>query len=226
MARHHLLLGAALLTSNASALSTEPSANLLPRFHAGADAADLVNATVLLKTEGDLNGDGLADYAAIVTTPLTEGAAEPERLLVLAGAADGTYRLLSLSGQFCGVGRNGKFYELSISESSLIVKGVWVAEAERYSAFTLQFRYDRSMNDLQLVREQSESTEDGQPYRVSFDYLTRAVVHRREDGKKHKEVEAQLIKAAPIKLHAYQCFSQDALKPDIRIDQNLSVLRQ
>lgn len=226
MARNHLLLAVALLASTASALCSEPSANLLPRFHTGVDAADLMNVNVLLKTEGDLNGDGLADYAAIVTTPLTEGAAEQERLVVLAGAADGTYKLLSLSGEFCGVARNGKFYELSISESSLFVRGVWAAEPERYSGFTLQFRYRRSMNDLQLIREQSEWTEDGQTYRVSFDYLTRAVVHRREDGNKHKEVKAQLINAAAIKLHDYQCFSQDALKPNVHIDQNLSVRRQ
>lgn len=73
--------------------------------------------------EGDLNGDGIADLAA-VAADLSGAGPREERLPVLAGTLGGGYAPLSVSGQFC---RLNKLYQLDLTATSLRVQGVWRA---------------------------------------------------------------------------------------------------
>lgn len=219
----HLLPAFILLGFAGGALGTEepPQSNRPSQIAAG--ATTLKEAKVLWEIEGDLNGDGLLDYAAIVSGQISGDTMEEERLVVLTRTADGSYKLLSQSGAFCGVGKNGKFYELSISKNSLFVRGVWVAEGERYSGLTMQFRYNQNIHDFQLIGEDEESNDGDQNYKVSINYLTGLVNYKREKGKRYKEVKARLGKNSLFKLQDFQCFSQDGLKPNIYIDENFKV---
>ena len=210
------------LTTTAAA---EEGAARFLQAQAAAGVASLANSRVLWDTEGDLNGDGLADYAAVLSRPLDDGS-EEERVVVLAATEQGAYLMMSLSGAFCGVGRSGKFYQLSVTGRSLFVSGVWSAEGENYVGFTLQFRYNQQLDDLQLIGEENESRWARQVSRASFNYLTGNVLLRREGGKKRKEIAAQLSKAPLFRLQDFECFSQDALKPSVHIDEHFKVQRQ
>lgn len=226
MFSRHLLPALFLLGCVTSAFSKEDAAQRFLQGQSDVNAASLKGFTMRGKTEGDLNGDGLPDYAAIVVGELDGDGGREERLVVLAGVANGTYKMLSLSGSFCGAATNGKFYELSIANASLFVRGVWIAEAERYSSVTLQFRYNSNINDLQLIGEEEESRENGQEYKVSFNYLSKAVIYSREAGKRRKSIKEQLINAPLFRLQDFICFSQDALKPNVYIDEKFNVKRK
>lgn len=89
----------------------------------------------------------------------------------------------------------------------------------------MQFRYNRNINDLELIGEEEESREDGQDYKVSVNYLTGAVIYNREGGRRRREVKAHLTKAPLFRLQDFTCFSQDALKPKVYIDENFKVKR-
>lgn len=186
-------------------------------------AAALPGGDIVIKghAEGDLNGDGLPDFAAVVEKRSSEGPGE-ERLVVMTGTADGGHTLLSMSGEYCGA---GKFYELSINRAALHVKGVWTAEPERWSMVTLQFRHNQRMNDLQLIGEESNSRDDGQTYRESINFLTGVVAHTREAGKKRKEIRARLLNATDLPLQGFACFVQDGMKPNVYIDPTFRVRR-
>ena len=223
MFRRSLLLAFAMLGYAAGALSTEASAKrfLQSQAWAGANTPRQVNV-IFGGTMGDLNGDALPDYAAVVSVGLDQGL-EEERLVVLAGTADGTYKLLSQSGAFCGVGRSGKFYDFRIDANSLFVQAVWTAEPERHSALTMQFRFNRDINDLQLIGEEEVSIDEGQEYKVSINYLTGTAIYTRQKGKRRKQFKASLTEIRLLRLQAFECFSQDALKPLVYIDQNFKL---
>ena len=190
---------------------------------AGTNTPKQVN--VLWGTTGDLNTDGLPDYAAVVNVRQDESTEEEEQLVVLTGTADGGYRLLSRSGTFCGAGRSGKFYNLRMDAKSLFVQAVWTAEGERYSGRTLQLRYHHGIDDLELIGEEEVSRDNGQDYKISVNFLTGAVTYSRAGKKQRKEVHAQLIPAPLFRLQSFVCFSQDDLRPRIHIDESFRIKR-
>lgn len=227
MQRRQLFLAFALLGHATGALSTEESAQRFLQSQPWAGASTPREVHVLWGAKGDLNGDGIPDYAALVDVRVEAGAETEERLVVLAGAADGSYQLLSQSGTYCGAGKNGKFYELRVHANSLFVQAVWVAEGERFFASTLQFRFNRSINDLQLIGEEEEQRDKGQDYKVSTNFLTGAMLFSRVGERQRRAVKAkaQLVKTPLLRLQSFQCFSQDELRPSVYIDENFKVKR-
>lgn len=172
-------------------------------------------------TEGDVNGDGVSDYAAVVVLEQREGRRE-ERLVVFAGASDGSYKSMSVSGQFC---EPRKFYGLSIGTNTLFVKAFSSADSARAESFTLQFRYNAKLRDFELIGEESlsEDYESGSYYRVSTNYLTKTAIHSRHAGKRHKEAKARLNDSAILRLQGFDCSSYVAPDAGVYIDENFKV---
>lgn len=139
---------AALVCAAGAALAQDAAAQRAAQLQAAVDAALSSKAFHIgTSTEGDLDGDGIADLAAVVVDLSGSGPRE-ERLLVLAGMPGGGYTPLSASGQFC---RANKFYNLEITATSLLVQGVWRAEPSGMDSFTMQFRYDPKLRDFELI---------------------------------------------------------------------------
>ena len=218
-----LFIAFTLLAHAACALGSEESAKRFLQSQSWAGASTPREVNVLWGVVGDLNGDGVPDYAAVVDVRGEEGAEAEERLVVLAGAADESYKLISQSGTFCGAGQNGKFYYLSVNANSLFVQAVWVAEGESFSARTMQFRFNQNINDLQLIGEEEEQRDNGQDYKVSVNFLSGEVLFNRISERQHREVKAQLVKAPLLRLQSFECFSQDKLRPPIYIDEHFKV---
>jgi hypothetical protein len=174
------------------------------------------------RTEGDINGDEVQDWAAVVVHQPNVGSRE-ERLVVFAGTSDGHYEPLSVSGGFC---EPRKFYNLTIRKNSLFVQAVENADATSASSFTLQFRYNAKLKDLELVGEETlnENYEDGSYYRVSTNYLTKTVIHTRQSGKKKKEVVSRLNNApAILRLQGFDCSAHGSADSIVYIDENFGV---
>jgi FG-GAP repeat len=171
--------------------------------------------------EGDLNGDGVPDLAVVVTGSNNDGPRE-ERLFVLAGNPDGSYRVISVSNEFCHV---SKFYELDIRKNSVFVQAYEYADAARASSYTLQFRYNAKFKDLVFVGEETrdESYNDGSYYRVSMNYLTKTVVHTRQAGKRHKEAKGRLNNAAILRLQGFDCSNRGPSDSSVYIDEKFKL---
>lgn len=157
--------------------------------------------------EGDLNGDGIPDVAMLLTGNRTENDPREERLFVLTGKPDGSYKVLSISAEFC---HPSKFYNLNIAKNSLFAQMVEYADSSRISSYTLQFRYNAKINDLELVGEEmnSESYEEGSMERTSTNYLTGTVIHTTKTEKKGrtKTRTEQIGKSvSPTGLNGYLC---------------------
>lgn len=155
--------------------------------------------------EGDLNGDGIPDVAMVLTGRRTENDPLEERLFVLTGNPDGSYKVFSISAEFC---HPSKFYNLDIAKNSLFAQMVEYADATRVSSYTLQFRYNSKLNDLELIGEEknAESYEEGSMERTSTNYLTGKVIHTTKIGSKTKTRTERIGKSAhPTRLNGYSC---------------------
>ncbi len=175
--------------------------------------------------EGDLNGDGVLDLSLLLTGRKGEDPRE-ERLFVLIGRADGSYQVLSTSGEFC---HPSKFYNLDIKNNSLVVQAVYYADAARFSGFTLQFRYNAGIKDLEHIGEQQDDEDysSNSHYKVSLNYLTRAAIHSRRAGKRHKEVRGRLIDAPGVlPLNGFVCSGYGMTNSSVYIDDNFKVLKK
>lgn len=195
--------------------------------------------------EGDINGDGISDYAAVVLLSDGKEGQGEERLAVFAGAADGSYKPISVSGQFC---EPEKFYKLSIGRSALFVQAFSYADAARAASFTLQFRYSAKLNDFELIGMEEDSVEydENSSYKVSVNYLTKVVRYSRHLGKsyikrsvtadgiekiveysrlsgKHKETETQFSNSTIVRLQGFECGANNAPDTGVYIDENFNV---
>ena len=178
--------------------------------------------SVMGSTEGDLNGDGVLDLALLVTGHKDESPRE-ERLFVLIGRTDGSYQVLSMSDEFC---HPSKFYNLDIKNNSLFVQAVYYADAARLSRFTLQFRYNAKIKDLEHIGElqEDEDYSNDSHYRVSLNYLTRAAISSRRSGKKYKEVRGSLTDAPGVlPLNGFVCSGYGMTSSSVYIDDNFKV---
>lgn len=155
--------------------------------------------------EGDLNGDGIPDVAMVLTGHRTENDPREEGLFVLTGKPDGSYKVLSISAEFC---HPSKFYNLEIEKNSLFAQMVEYADSSRISSYTLQFRYNAKINDLELIGEETnaESYEEGSMERTSTNYLTGKIIHTTKIGRKTKTRTERVGKSVPpTKLNGYLC---------------------
>lgn len=202
-------------------------------------------------TNGDLNGDGIKDYAVVIVLDGNESQRE-ERLVVLVGTSDGNFRPLSVSGQFC---EPQKFYDLSIRNNSLFVESVNKADASAKNSFTLQFRFNLRVSDLELIGSETNEVEydENSSYKVSVNYLTRVVKHSRLLGKSyierrtttngieeivehsrrsswHKEATTHFDSFVLPRLQGFDCASDwepsSAVYPSFYIDETFQVKRQ
>lgn len=150
--------------------------------------------------KGDLNGDGIDDFAAVLTSHKEEGE-RGERLVILAGQKMGSYTLLSASGEFCRVRYH---YNMNIQNKSLLVTGY---ENLRGSSFSLQFRYNSSRKDLELIGENQieNNYEEGSFYRQSINYSTDKVILSRKKNKRYKEVKIKLAEHRLTGLQGFIC---------------------
>lgn len=202
-------------------------------------------------TNGDLDGDGIKDYAAVIVLDGNESRRE-ERLVVLVGTSDGNFRPLSVSGQFC---EPKKFYNLSIRSNSLFVESVNKADASAKNGFTLQFRFNPRVGDFELIGSETNEVEydENSSYKVSVNYLKKVVKHSRLLGKsyferrtttngieeivehsrrssRHKETTAHFDSSVLLRLQGFDCASEwmpgPAVYPSLYIDETFQVKRQ
>lgn len=154
--------------------------------------------------EGDLNGDGIPDMAMVLTGQKGADGPDEERLFVLTGTPGGSYKILSVSGDFCHP-RN--FYELDVGNKSLYVRMVEYADSARESSYTLQFRYNAKLNDLELIGSEthSESYQEDVEERTSTNYLTGKAIHTTRTGKKVKTKSERVVNPAHPRLNGYSC---------------------
>ena len=194
---------------------------------------------------GDLNEDGIEDYAAVVVLPDGKEGRREERLVVFAGASDGSYKPISLSGQFC---EPEKFYNLSISTNTLFVQAVSYADSARAASFTLQFRYNAKLDDFELIGRKDDSVEydENSSYRVSVNYLTKVIRLSRHLGKsyikrsttadgiekivkysrrsgKHREAKTQFDNSMLFRLQGFECAGYSAPDTGVYIDEKFKV---
>ena len=172
--------------------------------------------------EGDLNGDGVPDLALLLTRHKEEGQRE-ERLLVLTGRADGSYQVLSTSGEFC---HPSKFYNLEIKNHSLFVQAVYYADAARFSGFTLQFRYNAKIKDLEHIGEQQDDEDysSNASHRVSLNYLTNATIDSRRAGKKYKEARGRIVGGPGVlPLNGFVCEGYGMTGSSVYLDESFKV---
>jgi hypothetical protein len=194
--------------------------------------------------EGDLNGDGVSDYAAVVALSGGEGRRE-ERLVVLAGVPDGSYKPISVSGPFCEA---AKFYSISVERNALVVDAVGYADASRSSRTTRQFRYNPKIHDLELIGMEESSVEydENSSYKVSVNYLTKVVHYARHLGSryvkrsvtadgvekvveysrrsgKHQEAKARFDHAEILRLQGFDCADHTLPDTGVSIDENFKV---
>ncbi|RYH29037.1 MAG: hypothetical protein EON54_22840 [Alcaligenaceae bacterium] len=172
--------------------------------------------------EGDLNGDGVLDMALLLTGRKGESPIQ-ERLFFLAGTSDGSYQVLSVSGEFC---RPSKFYNLDIKNNALFVQAVYYADAARFSGYTLQFRYNAKIKDLEHIGEQQDDEDysSGAYSRVSLNYLTKAAIHSRRAGKKYKEARGRMTDAPGIlPLNGFVCEGYGMTSSSLYIGESFKV---
>lgn len=172
--------------------------------------------------EGDLDGDGIADLALVVTGPGGEGPRREERLFVLTGNPDGSYKVLSVSDEFCSV---SKFYNIDIKKNSVFVQAFEYADAARASSYTMQFRYSARLKDLEFVGEESldENYGDSSYYSVSNNYLNRTAIHSRHARKRHREVKVRLNNWPMLSMQGFDCVNRGSPDPTVYIDENFKV---
>ena len=204
--------------------------------------------------EGDLDGDGLPDLVLVLTGNRGADGARDERLIVLAGKPDGSYKILSVSDEFCST---RKFYDLSTSPQgrSFEVEGVSSGDASHSDSFTLKFRYNVNLNDFELVGREDRSTnyDEDSTYRVSINYLTGVAIQTRQLGKnyierritddgteevvkysrrssKHKEVKTKFNSTVLFRLQGFDCSryvdEDPAANLPLRIDEDFNVQRK
>jgi len=169
-----------------------------------------------------LNGDGIPDLALLRTKQKGEGQRE-ERLLVLTGRADGSYQVLSTSGEFC---HPSKFYNLEIKNHSLFVQAVYYSDAARFSGFTLQFRYSAKIKDLEHIGEQQDDEDysSNASHRVSLNYLTNTAIHSRRAGKKYKEARGRIVDGPGVlPLNGFVCEGYGMTGSSVYLDESFKV---
>jgi hypothetical protein len=233
------------------------SAEYTPKYQSAlaATAAEFPHLDFIwANAEGDLDGDGLPDLALVLTGNRGADGPREERLIVLVGKPDGSYKILSVSDEFCHV---RKFYNLSTSQlgSSFEVEGVSSGDASHSDSFTLKFRYNVNFNDFELVGREDRSTnyDEDSSYRVSINYLTAVAIQTRHLGKnyierrytadgteeivqhsrrssKHKEVKTEFNGTVLFRLQGFDCsryLDEDpaAILP-IHIDEDFKVQRK
>ena len=181
--------------------------------------------TILEMAEGDLNEDGISDLALVVTGQKQENSYRDERLVVLTGNPDGSYAVLSVSNEFCHVRWH---YNIGIDRRSLFVTGFNQVNAGT-SKFTLQFRYNAKLKDLELIGSEELDADDETRsyYKVSVNYSTKTVIHSRKEMNKLKDVIAQTRNDLNLAtLQGFNCDSYSDGLPSIRINQDFSIKRR
>jgi len=159
-------------------------------------------------TTGDWNGDGIDDIAMILTNAggLMEGQLQI-RLLVLAGAPDGRYTVMSASSSYCSA---QKFFNLEAKGASLFVTEVHKAEGDAMITETRQFRFNGRLGDLELIGKESVAeTYDGEYHRTSVNYLSgTAVDYERVRGRVQPKARQRFAVSPPARLNGFDCDRQ------------------
>ena len=208
-----------------SAFSWNASAEYTPKYQRAHSAiADTFpekgpRINIWANAEGDLNGDGIEDLGLIVTGWHGSKDVDPrgERLIVVTGNSDESYTVLSISDEFCNV---GKFYELRIEQGSLYVQGFTSENSDESESVTLQFRYNQKLKDLELIgREELSHKYDGSSsYEVSVNYLTGKMIHSRRKGNSYKLRKGRLIRKGLYRLQGFNCATYDRNEPSLYIE--------
>lgn len=120
---------------------------------------------------GDLNGDGLPDIALVLSYTDDSDRGVQALIVVLAGAPGGGYTALSETAKYCSA---QKWYGLRILGRSLYVSSVDKADSDGTASTTLQFRYNKAIQDFELIGYENlwESFTEKTAGRHSENYLT------------------------------------------------------
>jgi len=215
---------AALVCAAGASLAQDTAAQRAAQLQAAVDTAlPTKGFSIWTSAKGDLDGDGIADLAAVVVNLSGEGPRE-ERLLVLAGTPGGGYTPLSVSGQFCEA---NKGYNLEITATSLLVQGVWRAESSGMDSFTMQFRYNPKLRDFELIGREdlAENYDARSSYRASVNYLAKVAIYTRIAGKKRKDLKAPLKQPAVLRLRGFNCGDESPMDPLVYINEDFTVRR-
>ncbi len=142
-----LFIAFTLLAHAACALGSEESAKRFLQSQSWAGASTPREVNVLWGVVGDLNDDGVPDYAAVVDVRGEEGAEAEERLVVLAGAGDESYKLISQLNRASQNLKNG-WPCLETDES---LKSAGNMDANKYGLITINPSAQGSVGEGLLV---------------------------------------------------------------------------
>lgn len=252
MSTRHWWAALALLTCLSDVFGAQDVAEKFARIHQAIGAAfPEKQFWVWEGTEGDIDRDGIRDYAAVVVLEEKDGGRE-NRVVVFSGMSDGKYKSLSVSGRFCEA---RKFYGLTIGVNTLFVQVFSHADSAGSESSTLQFRYNEKLADFELVGREDRSTnyDENSSHKVSINYLTGVAIQARHLGtnyierrytadgteeivqhsrrsSKHKEVKTKFNSTVLFRLQGFDCpryLDEDpaAILP-IHIDEDFKVQRE
>ena len=171
---------------------------------------------------GDLNQDGIKDYATLIYTPtsIKDEATEQLQIAVFFGQKNGDYKLNAVSDNIYPHHRITEGLEIK-NQSLYLSRG-----GTNYdSVFNEVFQFKMRENNLTLIGETSSQVanrDKANDFGKSINYLTGKVTFWRLMGKKRKEVTKSFSIIATEKLSAfnYEKYSSKTLKvPQGHIDE-------
>lgn len=146
---------------------------------------------------GDLNNDGLEDFAVLLNEKSESG--NSNRIAIYKGKADGTYELAaqSLNLEYGAI-------DFEIKRRSLFITAFHNSLKESYSE-TYQFKYRNNAFFLIGKEESSYTPDDGNKLVVSENYLTGKRIKRQTISNKTSETIVQLSnkEIIPIRLDEF-----------------------
>lgn len=115
------------------------------------------------------------------------------------------YSVLSVSSEYCHA---QKFYNLEIVGTSLLVTEVSRADSDGQVINTLQFRFNKKLNDFELIGRENiyESFQDGFYGRISVNYATgNAKIYEKRRGRS-KPTKNETFQISPLdRLNGFDC---------------------
>jgi len=148
--------------------------------------------------QGDIDKDGLGDVVAIIQ--YLEGQVAMERIIVLKGAADGSYSLMSQSAPFEPHMRRNEY--LSFKGSSIYI----TASSASYTDYAGNlYQFKKYADGIFLIGlEYSEGVIGDEPTRhVSANFLTNKSIESLKTGNKRKIIHRSLQQKYKIPLEKF-----------------------
>jgi hypothetical protein len=134
--------------------------------------------------KGDLNGDGLVDFAILTSGKTTDGATN--RVAIYVNKPDGSYAFAAQSGNL-----DYGTIDIALKRKSLYILAIHNSLKESFNE-VYQFTFHNDAFLLVGKQENAYSPDDGSEYTLSENYLTGKRIEKRKINNKTKETSSLL----------------------------------